>query len=685
MQPFSMCAVFLTALMSMESPSRIIALSGIFNVTSQYSKGFTSCHECLVGTLGAAQIHLLVVNSGFRLYWIHSNSNAEKAFLSYCHKPWTCYLSNHLEHTYSPDKSICMHRDIKIPNEENGIRLLANAMNGEMLMELATFTNTKVSKDDPSSLIRKETNDIPVFLWKDYSLQYATLFGHLKKFPVIGMSIKEEVSPKKRIFIHEKDEPLMRCMVLPIPPQEGVCRECLAMHSTTFAIRTFHLLHGSKPSADVCVFLSNHQPSDIVSNCKKIFCQAIIHLNSIDCRTIHNIFPLNHQFERDKNKMTLEEVQQVLQSIAYRRTARRQTSNSLLSETFEPEGSLNILGAKDYFCIEVRALLHSKRRCIDCILKDVTGYHLVFSLSLYIFLIFTHSIRDFSQCKTCKFIQVRRPDDCGKKPEHYLNKLEVYPKPSHLDMRNELYESCIAAYQGKCDYACIGCIEHYLEITNAAPLIGRSPLLFDVSMAASKMTLKVFSKLSHECVVARRCSRIQAVPSYFCSTHRAFKVTQSRRGKKAIKFNQDPIPVGIWPPLQHQAEENLNGFMSPRSSVSWSGSADGPQIWPASNNIALVEIKFADSGSYDCLKCLAEHTELFFFYRSEVERSGYVWMRPALSNILSSCVGMHCSSLSYNENGMQMRRPVGLPPVTTIDIILSLVMFNKRNTKAPHT
>ncbi|CCI50915.1 unnamed protein product [Albugo candida] len=129
----------------------------------------------------------------------------------------------------------------------------------------------------------------------------------------------------------------------------------------------------------------------------------------------------------------------------------------------------------------------------------------------------------------------------------------------------------------------------------------------------------------------------------------------------------------------------MNGLKSPTSPLSPFAATDSPQIWPASNNIALVEIKFADSRSYDCLKCLAEHTELFFFYRSEVERSGYVWMRPVLLTILSSCVGMHCSSLSYNENGMQMRRPVGLPPVTTIDIILSLVMFNKRNTKAPHT
>lgn len=116
MQPFSICAVFLTALMSMQSPSETIAQCGIFKVSSQYSGDFTSCHECLIGTLGATQLHLLVANSAFRLYWIHSNTNVEKSFLSYDHKVWTCYLSNHLEHAYSPDKSIGMQRQ-KNPNE----------------------------------------------------------------------------------------------------------------------------------------------------------------------------------------------------------------------------------------------------------------------------------------------------------------------------------------------------------------------------------------------------------------------------------------------------------------------------------------------------------------------------------------------------------------------------------------
>ncbi|CCI50914.1 unnamed protein product, partial [Albugo candida] len=85
--------------------------------------------------------------------------------------------------------------------------------------------------------------------------------------------------------------------------------------------------------------------------------------------------------------------------------------------------------------------------------------------SLYISLIFTKSSQTILKCKDCRVILVRHPDDCGQNCEHYFNSLEVYSKPSHLDMRMELHESCLAVYHGKIDRNCRYCIKSNLRIT----------------------------------------------------------------------------------------------------------------------------------------------------------------------------------------------------------------------------
>lgn len=131
------------------------------------------------------------------------------------------------------------------------------------------------------------------------------------------------------------------------------------------------LVSWHKKTADVGVFLSNHLSLDIVSNCNKTFCPIIIKLNAIDCGRIHSIFSENDQAVGDVIRMKLEKVQQVLLTIAYKRMASRHHSSPLLTETFEPERSLNILRPEEHDCIEVRVASHLRRYCLRCILKEV--------------------------------------------------------------------------------------------------------------------------------------------------------------------------------------------------------------------------------------------------------------------------------------------------------------------------
>lgn len=208
-------------------------------------------------------------------------------------------------------------------------------------------------------------------------------------------------------------------------------------------------------------------------------------------------------------------------------------------------------------------------------------------------------------------------------------------------------------------------------------LIKRSPSLLDISNCDLKPTPEEFRKLLTDCVSLSSCVRIQRVPYDFCTAHRGFMMTPSRERSKDSKFKQNSIPVGLWPPLERQIARSAHNFNYLEIFVPISGKTYDPRIWLASSNIAFVQFQYAHTKAHNCLKCLVEHAEVFFFYRSELALNGYVWMCPVPSSILSLCIGHHCISLSHDEYGIKMRRPVGLRQVTNDDVKISLA-FSKR-------
>lgn len=175
------------------------------------------------------------------------------------------------------------------------------------------------------------------------------------------------------------------------------------------------------------------------------------------------------------------------------------------------------------------------------------------------------------------------------------------------------------------------------------------------------------------------CSRIQKVPQLVCSEHQAFLSparTQSFERIAINKFNETHIPMGVWPPQNYITSRNVASVVSKTSFFSKSWSDTGTQSWLKYNAIAFVEYESKKAKQIDCVNCLLQHTEVFFAYNDESTTGGYIWMRPAPSTIIKSCVAYDiCSSLTYNDQRNQLKRPVGLRQMTHDDI-----NWNEKNT-----
>lgn len=181
--------------------------------------------------------------------------------------------------------------------------------------------------------------------------------------------------------------------------------------------------------------------------------------------------------------------------------ARRHALKGRLQTAFAYSGSLNILPGEEYICIKVWIIPMLKSECISYILKDLTGHRLVVTLSLYISLIFTDATKPISTYSACRLTEMLHPDDCRRDISHRQDNFEVYQKPSHFEMQNELNKSCLAVYHSKSDkIECNLCIHNILDLRNEAQLSQRSPLLFDLTISIRKPSPEAFKILISECV-----------------------------------------------------------------------------------------------------------------------------------------------------------------------------------------
>lgn len=81
---------------------------------------------------------------------------------------------------------------------------------------------------------------------------------------------------------------------------DGVCLECLAMHSKSFAIIKLCLIFPY--SAALLVFLSNHKTSDKEDNCRMKLCSSNVSWDSTDCKIMAFFNSRGSQFVRNGEK-----------------------------------------------------------------------------------------------------------------------------------------------------------------------------------------------------------------------------------------------------------------------------------------------------------------------------------------------------------------------------------------------
>lgn len=467
------------------------------------------------------------------------------------------------------------------------------------------------------------------------------------------------------------------------------------MHSKYLAVWTYLLFYKNiMKSAELCVFRSMYESQTIIQNYVTTFCSEIISWDSEDCERLKHIIPKHFEGSRniqekhkqvgdtrilvstDKKPKNLEEIEHILMPLAYGRMARYSKSFIYTLDIFKSFDKLGILHPEQPDCIEIISVFNMNLRCIACILKGVTGSRLVFISSLINAMIFTDASAQIPDCdRKCAFKERLKGDECKKYLEEHTKNSEMYERPSKPEYNHEKSGNCLVLYhqyhlKQKCFIRMKEILGIALKMTEIHTITTTS-LLVDLSKLDPRAFVE-FTKRDRKLTGRNFCSRIQKVPQLVCSEHQAFLSparTQSFQRIAINKFNETHIPMGVWPPQNYITSRNVASVVSKTSFFSKSWSDTGTQSWLKYNVIAFVEYESKKAKQIDCVNCLLQHTEVFFAYNDESTKGGYIWMRPAPSTIIKSCVAYDiCSSLTYNDQRNQLKRPVGLRQMTHDDI-----------------
>lgn len=147
-----------------------------------------------------------------------------------------------------------------------------------------------------SRFMRKKTTGIALFPG-----EYSKRKVREKKGNTMQQVVKEEemINTTENQYV----DPSIRCMIIHGPTNDAVCRECLAMHSKWFAVRGYLLFYKHRQlSAELLVFPSNYETSDIKSNCLQHLCLTIVSWDPKDCQIMDLIFPKHHGLIEKKQK-----------------------------------------------------------------------------------------------------------------------------------------------------------------------------------------------------------------------------------------------------------------------------------------------------------------------------------------------------------------------------------------------
>lgn len=661
-----LCALFLSVLISLLKRIRtnqVSMLSGFLPLLPSQSKEYSACHECLVNSMGIEKIYLLLEHSCLRLYWVEGHSDIPRSFLKHCHSERKCMihaavLTNYKFH--NPSMAIFQRSTDPYGNGkiESALFLLVPLIPFEG-MTFRVFESNAYRKHKIPILMRKKAVSNSVLFKADR-----------EKTPYYRLENKILEPLPMEYFSHitqdqEDIDPRIRCMIIPGLSNDDACRECVAMHSQWLAFRSYLLYYKTRvSSAELLVFPSNYESSDIEFNCLKYLCTQIISWNSNDCQTLSYIFPLHHELtktmrHKNENAMDLHTIRQALDVIAIRRRSGTDYDNlKHFNKIFAFPNTLGTMRSVRILCINITVYPNRKWDCIGCILKNVGGPRLVIISSLRKVSILISVIKKKVNCSKCRAVTLLESDECQDYRREAALDIETYPKLHEYEMLDQSSSNCIVLYHKPLTRdSCVQCIKQYFPNAEDPYALTKTSSLVETSKLVSKISGYSSQMLSY-CVDRDRCTQIQEIRDNFCSTHAAFislGSSQSVIRDEAIAFTAERIPVGIWPPQKHH-------ILISRSE---SKSARAPAMWPFfPNNIVLVHFTYAESTFLDCAQCLLDHTGIFFVYNSESYANGYFWMRQAPSNVLQICVPKSCSSLAYDNDRPQLERPIGMRQLT---------------------
>nr|CCA21992.1 AlNc14C140G7219 [Albugo laibachii Nc14] len=275
-------------------------------------------------------------------------------------------------------------------------------------------------------------------------------------------------------------------------------------------------------------------------------------------------------------------------------------------------------------------------------------------------------------CHRCRTNQTLRPKICVKYLNGHAMEMEIHPPPPASQHTDELTASCFMSYhQSSGRIKCSHCIKKALDTNVNVYKVTKNSFLIDTTEDKKKLKTVSVNKIP-VCHKVKTCKRIQMVPVSFYSEHRAFVSSansqsqiSSEKAKRIHTFTDRSIPVGVWPPKTQQTASHKEILTMESSRFAQSELASNIRVWAKYNSIAFLEFASEKFEQERCLRCLIQHTEVFFVYIS-----GYVWMRQAPTQILKFCVGEHCAILTQNEVRSQIERPDGLRQCTASDFRL---------------
>lgn len=249
----SLCALLLAELMPMywiALSTYLPAKSGLLSLSISTDADHALCLECLVKSLGCAKLYLLRAEENLRLYWVEGHSDILSLFLSYCHGKFRCNL--HVGQPVYDDiielkmaiTQLSTHPRSYESTETSPFSLVDLKSVGLIPFELSTDWKHNFFK-----LMLKNEGSIPVFFGLDLTIEQK------------GENVLERLE-EEDLYKHMPNligYSSTRCMIIPGPISQAVCRECLSMHSKWFAIRSYILsLLSRKFSAELLVFSSNY-------------------------------------------------------------------------------------------------------------------------------------------------------------------------------------------------------------------------------------------------------------------------------------------------------------------------------------------------------------------------------------------------------------------------------------------